>query len=90
MEKQVRILMDFGFTEFDYNGEKIAKRGFLLDDGIDYFYGEMPNNTARREEKTTYDPNRPHIVQGSWTAQKKQAQDGREYYVNNFYISKLK
>ncbi len=34
MEKQVRILQDFGYTEYEYNGETIAKRGFLLDDGI--------------------------------------------------------
>jgi len=90
MEKQVRILRDFGYSEHEYNGEMIAKRGFLLDDGVDFFYAEMPSNTAKREKDTTYDPQLPHTVQGAWTAAKRQAQDGREYYVNNFYISKLK
>ncbi len=90
MEKQVRILQDFGYSEYEYNGETIAKRGFLLDDGVDFFYAEMPSNTARREKDTTYDPQRMHIVQGAWNAVKKTAQDGRDYYINNFYISKLK
>lgn len=90
MEKQVRILQDFGYSEHEYNGEMIARRGFLLDDGIDCFYAEMPSNTARRERETTYDPARMHIVQGAWTAQKRQAQDGHDYYINNFYISRLK
>lgn len=90
MEKQVRILQDFGYTEYEYNGETIAKRGFLLDDGIDCFYAEMLSNKAKRECNTTYDPARQHIVQGNWDATKRKAQDGREYYANNFYISKLK
>lgn len=90
MEKQVKILQDYGYSEHEYNGETIAKRGFLLDDGIDFFYAEMPSNLARREKDTTYDPKRPHTVQGAWAAQKRQAQDGREYYINNFYISRLK
>ncbi len=90
MEKQVRILQDFGYSEHEYNGEMIASRGFLLDDGVDCFYAEMASNLAKREKETTYDPSRPHMVQGAWTAQKRQAQNGREYYSNNFYISKLK
>ena len=90
MEKQVKILQDFGYSEHEYNGEMIAKRGFLLDHGIDFFYGEMPSNVAKREKETTFDPSRQHTLQGSWMAVKRQAQDGREYYVNNFYISKLK
>lgn len=90
MEKRVRILQDFGYSEHEYNGETISKRGFLLDDGVDNFYAEMPSNLAKREKETDYDPGCEHTVQGAWTAQKRQAQDGREYYVNNFYISKLK
>ena len=54
------------------------------------FYAEMPSNLAKREKETTYDLGSQHVVQGYWTASKRQAQDGREYYVNNFYISKLK
>ena len=48
MEKQVKILQDFGYSEHEYNGETIAKRGFLLDDGVDHFYAEMPSNLAKR------------------------------------------
>ena len=90
MEKVVRIVEDFGYTERDYNGDKIAKRSFLLDDGVDYFYAEMPSYLARREKDTTYDPALGHTVQGCWEAQKRKAQDGRDYYVNVFYINKLK
>ena len=90
MEKQVKILQDFGYSEHEYNGEMIAKRGFLLDDGVDHFYAEMPSNLAKREKATNYDLSSQHTVQGNWTASKRQAQDGREYYVNNFYINKLK
>lgn len=90
MEKLVRILQDFGYSEHEYNGETIAKRGFLLDDGVDCFYAEMPSNLARREKDTSFDLNLEHTVQGAWSAQKRQAQDGRDYYINNFYINKLK
>lgn len=90
MEKQVKILQDFGYSEHEYNGETIAKRGFLLDDGVDQFYAEMPSNLAKREKETNYDLSCQHTVQGNWTASKRQAQDGREYYVNNFYINKFK
>lgn len=90
MEKQVRVLEDFGYSEREYKGEMISKRSFLLDDGVDYFYAEMPSYLARREKDTTYDPALGHTVQGYWDAQKRKAQDGREYYVNVFYINKLK
>lgn len=90
MEKNVKIVEDLGYSEHEYNGETIAKRGFVLDDGVDCFYAEMPSNTARREKDTAYDPNGIHTVQGAWNIQKRQAQDGRTYYINNFYISKLK
>ena len=49
MEKQVKILQDFGYSEYEYNGEMNASRGFLLDDGIDFFYAEM----RRTEESIT-------------------------------------
>jgi hypothetical protein len=90
MEKQVKILQDFGYSEHEYNGDTLAERGFLLDDGIDFFYAEMSSSVAKREKDTTYDFTRPHMVQGAWTAKKRQAQDGREFYSNVFYISKLK
>ena len=61
MEKQVRILQDFGYAEYQSNGETKAKRGFLLDDGIDYFYAEMSSSVAKREKETTYDFTRQHI-----------------------------
>ena len=90
MEKQVRILQDFGYAEYQSNGETKAKRGFLLDDGIDYFYAEMSSSVAKREKETTYDFTRQHIVQGAWTATERTAQDGRKYYAKNYYITKLK
>ena len=90
MEKLVKILQDFGYSEYEYIGETNASRGFLLDDGIDFFYAEMSSSVAQREKDTTFDFSRMHTVQGTWKAQKRQAQDGREYYINNFYINKLK
>ena len=66
MEKQVKILQDFGYSEHEYNGDTLAERGFLLDDGIDFFYAEMSSSVAKREKDTTYDFTRPHMVQGAW------------------------
>ena len=90
MEKQVRMMEDYGFSEREFNGEKFAVRGFLLTDGIDTFYGEMVGDNARREQSQTYDPKLPHTVQGYWKNVERQTQDGRKYWTNNFIISKFK
>ena len=55
MEKQVKILQDFGYSEHEYNGETIAKRGFLLDEGVDHFYAAMQRSMAKREKETNED-----------------------------------
>jgi hypothetical protein len=90
MEKLVRILEDYGFSEREYEGDKYASRGFLLTDGLDTFYGEMVGDNARREQSQTYDPAQIHIVQGYWKNVERQTQDGRKYWSNSFVISKLK
>ena len=48
MEKQVRMLEDYGFSEREYNGEKFAASGFLLTDGVDTFYGEMVGDMKKQ------------------------------------------
>lgn len=90
MEKIVRLMEDYGFSEREYNGEKFASRGFLLTDGIDTFYGEMIGDNARREQNQSYDRQQMHTVQGYWKTVERQAQDGRKYWTNSFTISKFK
>ena len=87
MEKQVRMMEDYGFSEREFNGEKFAARGFLLTDGIDTFYGEMTGEYASKNRDTNYDSNVPYVVKGFW--KHRVWGENKDRHENAFYITDL-
>ncbi len=94
MEKLVQVVQALPFQEREYkdrNGQKqmFASRGFLLTDGVDYFYAEMTGDYARLMKDLYPDTHIWHRVQMQMSAREFKDKEGNVRYTNEIRIIKL-